>query len=216
MAYKLGLFDEHGKLVAFAKDVTINGEGEITAILGLGGGSGTGFTDTSGALSIESSVADGASALAFLFDTTNNIANGSAKIFQIKKGSNVLWQLLPRGSVELYAADNFGMYIEGADGSYCNVDSNNYDLSSPNGLGVSFSPAGLYTFNAPVARPVGTSIVEVSNASSGVFAITAEAAAGQSNLMLWDPDNNTLQRVTLGAADSGGTGYRALRIPNAP
>lgn len=38
--------------------------------------------------------------------------------------------------------------------------------------------------------------------------------AGQTALLLWDVDNNTLERVTVGAADSGGTGFKVLRIPN--
>jgi hypothetical protein len=42
----------------------------------------------------------------------------------------------------------------------------------------------------------------------------AGAAAGQTCLMLWDVDNGTLERVTVGAADSGGTGFKVLRIPN--
>lgn len=40
------------------------------------------------------------------------------------------------------------------------------------------------------------------------------ATAGQTALLLWDVDNATLERVTVGAADSGGTGYKVLRIPN--
>lgn len=40
------------------------------------------------------------------------------------------------------------------------------------------------------------------------------AVAGNTSLLLWDVDHGTLQRVTVGAADSGGTGFRLLRIPN--
>jgi Phage T7 tail fibre protein len=38
--------------------------------------------------------------------------------------------------------------------------------------------------------------------------------SGQTRMMLYDVDNATLERVTVGAADSGGTGYKVLRIPN--
>jgi hypothetical protein len=38
--------------------------------------------------------------------------------------------------------------------------------------------------------------------------------ATQTSLMLFDVDNNTVERVTVGAADSGGTGFKLLRIPN--
>jgi hypothetical protein len=32
--------------------------------------------------------------------------------------------------------------------------------------------------------------------------------------MVWDNDNATLERVSVGAADSGGAGFKVLRIPN--
>jgi hypothetical protein len=38
--------------------------------------------------------------------------------------------------------------------------------------------------------------------------------ATQTSLLLFDVDNNTVERVTVGAADSGGTGFKLLRIPN--
>lgn len=38
--------------------------------------------------------------------------------------------------------------------------------------------------------------------------------AGDVRLMLYDVDNATLEQVSVGAADSGGTGYKVLRIPN--
>jgi len=40
------------------------------------------------------------------------------------------------------------------------------------------------------------------------------STAGQTALLLYDVDNNTVERVTVGAADSGGTGFKVLRIPN--
>jgi hypothetical protein len=44
--------------------------------------------------------------------------------------------------------------------------------------------------------------------------VDATTTAGQTALLLWDVDNGTLERVTVGAADSGGTGFKVLRIPN--
>lgn len=39
-------------------------------------------------------------------------------------------------------------------------------------------------------------------------------AAGETRMLVWDVDNNTLERVTVGVADSGGVGFKVLRIPN--
>ena len=44
------------------------------------------------------------------------------------------------------------------------------------------------------------------------FATTA--VAGQTRFLLYDVDNATLERVTVGPADSGGVGFKVLRIPN--
>jgi hypothetical protein len=38
--------------------------------------------------------------------------------------------------------------------------------------------------------------------------------AGDTRFLIYDVDNATLERVTVGAADSGGTGFKVLRIPN--
>lgn len=42
----------------------------------------------------------------------------------------------------------------------------------------------------------------------------ADLAAGETSLWLYDLDDAALLQVVVGAADSGGTGYRLLRIPN--
>lgn len=38
--------------------------------------------------------------------------------------------------------------------------------------------------------------------------------SSETGMLLYDTDAGTLQRVTIGAADSGGTGFRVLRVPN--
>lgn len=75
--------------------------------------------------------------------------------------------------------------------------------------------ATAYIFGTSLQHTSGK-IAEVKNASATVFAIGAAPTAGQTGLYLYDADNDTLQQVTLGAADSGGLGFRCLRIPNAP
>lgn len=39
-------------------------------------------------------------------------------------------------------------------------------------------------------------------------------ASGETRFIVYDVDSGALQRVTVGAADSGGTGFKVLRIPN--
>lgn len=40
------------------------------------------------------------------------------------------------------------------------------------------------------------------------------ATAGNTRFLVYDVDNATLERVSVGAADSGGSGFKVLRIPN--
>ncbi|MBN9691307.1 MAG: hypothetical protein J0M24_13810 [Verrucomicrobia bacterium] len=49
---------------------------------------------------------------------------------------------------------------------------------------------------------------------SEVGRIVMPTIAGRTSLFLYDVDNATLEPVTVGAADSGGTGFKVLRIPN--
>lgn len=43
---------------------------------------------------------------------------------------------------------------------------------------------------------------------------SSDGTPGETGLMLWDLDNGTVERVTVGAPNSGGAGYKVLRIPN--
>ncbi len=38
--------------------------------------------------------------------------------------------------------------------------------------------------------------------------------SGDTRFLIYDVDNGTVERVTVGAADSGGSGFKVLRIPN--
>lgn len=44
--------------------------------------------------------------------------------------------------------------------------------------------------------------------------VDGDSTAGNTRLLIYDVDNATLERVSVGAADSGGTGFKLLRIPN--
>ena len=69
----------------------------------------------------------------------------------------------------------------------------------------------------------GTQGTFLSNASSHIFRASgsapsvtfdANATAGNTRMLLYDVDSGALQRVSVGAADSGGLGFKVLRIPN--
>ncbi len=60
---------------------------------------------------------------------------------------------------------------------------------------------------------VAASSSTVQTARTGV-ACSFSATAADTYLMVFDVDNAVLERVTVGAADSGGVGFKLLRIPN--
>lgn len=97
------------------------------------------------------------------------------------------------------------------------------------GLGVSYQLKSSTTEDVDASQ-VDTSWVTATHASrtarwrvktvynAGALADTIGAqrtgVAGSTGLWLFDEDNATLEQVTVGGADSGGAGFKVLRIPN--
>lgn len=62
-------------------------------------------------------------------------------------------------------------------------------------------------------RPAANALGVAANGGE-VARFDANATAGETRFMLYDVDNGALERVTVGVADSGGVGFKLLRIPN--
>jgi hypothetical protein len=60
----------------------------------------------------------------------------------------------------------------------------------------------------------GANAYGIAASGTEVARFDASATATHTRFMVYDVDNGTLERVTVGAADSGGTGFKVLRIPN--
>lgn len=59
--------------------------------------------------------------------------------------------------------------------------------------------------------------IEVEHNAAGLVEVARfmkEVGAGLTGFWLWDADNNQLEQVSVGAADSGGAGFKVLRLPN--
>lgn len=52
------------------------------------------------------------------------------------------------------------------------------------------------------------------NGGAITFQVDSNATAGNTRLLIWDVDNNQIERVSVGANDSGGAGFKLLRIAN--
>lgn len=78
------------------------------------------------------------------------------------------------------------------------------------GLGTGTGTVGNIQFITSVAAASGTT----QHTTQERMRLDGTTTAGQTAMLLWDVDNATLERVTVGAADSGGVGFKVLRIPN--
>lgn len=98
----------------------------------------------------------------------------------------------------LHATSGAGTDISGADFTLA--------AGQPTGSG---TPGEIIFQTAPTGA-TGTTLRTLADA--GKF--DASTTAGDTRFFLYDVDNGTLERVTVGAADSGGSGFKVLRIPN--
>ncbi len=98
--------------------------------------------------------------------------------------------------------------VQGVDGSGLNAAGTTLTISGGQGTGTA---AGGDVSLA--VSPVGSSGSTANTLRTGL-AVRASTTATHTYLMLWDVDNGALERVTVGAADSAGSGFKALRIPN--
>jgi len=61
---------------------------------------------------------------------------------------------------------------------------------------------------------VPISKLNIKNLSSDALDTDGSVVARDTRFFLFDVDNNQLERVSVGIADSGGVGFKLLRIPN--
>ena len=89
-----------------------------------------------------------------------------------------------------------------------NIAGANLTLQSGLGTGTGASS----TVSLASSIPIGAGST-VQTARVG-FRMSPSVTATETDIMVFDVDNATLERVTVGAADSGGAGFKVLRIPN--
>lgn len=96
--------------------------------------------------------------------------------------------------------------------SYANIYS--YQFLSADG-GLAGDPS--FTFDGDTNTGMFSGAADTVGISVGgteALRVDITATALDTALMIYDTDNATLERVTVGAADSGGAGFKVLRIPN--
>lgn len=83
--------------------------------------------------------------------------------------------------------------------------------------------AGFITKNSFILGDLGNNFMYIEQNADGfqflvggveVARFNGATTAGSTRFLIYDVDNGTLEHVTVGAPDSGGSGYKVLRIPN--
>lgn len=99
-----------------------------------------------------------------------------------------------------------GNYARG--GSDTNVSGGNGILRG--GAGTGNAAASKVQLAVPVPTTSGTT----AQTHRTVVEVDGSTTAGDTSLLLWDVSAGSLKRVSIGASDSGGTGFKLLRVPN--
>lgn len=71
--------------------------------------------------------------------------------------------------------------------------------------------SGPYLYIDPATESV---TIGSNTAGNDGLSVDDNVTAGETPMLLWDITAGTMQRVSIGVADSGGAGFRVLRIPN--
>jgi len=131
-----------------------------------------------------------------------------------------------------YSDGNNNGYVKGMEGgAYASPDSARHagnliiKCFDGNNTGASTSDGGIGGHIRNIYGQGGAGIAGGTDGADGYWQVESSAGtvaiktdwsttAGDTRFLIYDVDNATLERVTVGAADSGGTGYKVLRIAN--
>jgi len=146
---------------------------------------------------------------------------GSSIAFGVGAGITIGWEGRAQGSTGVNIGD-YGRANDTAQGSNIGVLGNAGNSTESVGLvnvGVlgttdTALPAANVSAGVMAAAAAGGFPVRAYYDDTEVMRIDDSATATHTYLMIYDVDNATLERVTVGAADSGGVGFKVLAIPN--
>lgn len=105
-----------------------------------------------------------------------------------------------------------GLRVTGTTGDRIDVQpqaaGSGVQLRALNNAGSDFEPAAIRAETLDVLTRTGAATV------ASAFQVDANGTAGNTRMLVYDVDNAQVERVSVGAADSGGAGFKVLRIPN--
>jgi hypothetical protein len=124
--------------------------------------------------------------------------SGTSLAFPTTASLQTVYDNSPNGGIpEIVTNGTNGAFTVGQGGA--GVSDKVLEIELTDGLDI----FGVYTTHADFRFSNGTSLQ-----------IDDDAVAGNTRLLLYDVDNGKVERVSVGAADSGGAGFKVLRLPN--
>lgn len=101
-----------------------------------------------------------------------------------------------------------GYIINGTGGSGSNVAGGS--LTYAGGKGTGTATPGILSFKVSIPTTSGSTVQSLREGAR----VDGNTTAGETMLLLWDVNAAALVRVSVGANDSGGAGFKVLRVPN--
>ncbi|HYE85972.1 MAG TPA: hypothetical protein VEA16_06435 [Vicinamibacterales bacterium] len=119
------------------------------------------------------------------------------------------------GNVAIASASGSTFTVDGASVASLSTGSH-AELKLIKGAADNFNTLGFYVGATRhfLLQHDNTGLFHIKSESGDGIRVDASSTAGQTRLLVYDVDNGTVERVTVGAADSCGSGFKCLRIPN--
>lgn len=193
------------------ESIKADNEAELVGDVHLISGTNVTLTQTGNDITIDASGASWPlTATDYLDMDGNRIRLNTANTSYIENESGDNYVVLAHGGVSpfFFYGEASGADF-GTEGDRLSIYADFLDTGTPN-IKLESTTGEIELSATTLTKVTGGAAFSVENA----IETDASEVAGDTRLLLWDVDSGALVKVTVGADDSGGTGFKVLRIPN--
>lgn len=153
----------------------------------------------------------------FLYHMIHNLGGNAALMFGTSNGAGNVAGDVGIARAGVASSQTFLSNILAVFGTLGRLDRSGTNLAGQAntiaaGRGTGNGVSGTIDFHVAPAGSSGTGVNPLADTPVGQF--DDNATAGNTRFLLWDVTKGALSRVSVGANDSGGSGYKTLRVPN--
>lgn len=143
--------------------------------------------------------------------TLKGAAGQSANLLELRNSLDVLLFSINQTGNTLKGPAGDDLFVNTRNGDRMRIGSGRVSIVTELGIGSSPSTPDIF-LNRSAAEQL--TIILGSLANITTIQLDANSTPGNTRLLVWDVTAGTLKRVSVGAADSGGAGFKLLRVPN--